>query len=50
MFRLIAIFRGNTILQKTGVFWDVAPCTLVKINRRFRGAYCSIILAMSRTL
>jgi hypothetical protein len=21
------------------VFWDVAPCSLVKIDRRFRGAY-----------
>jgi hypothetical protein len=22
------------------VFWDIAPCSLVEINRRFRGAYC----------
>jgi hypothetical protein len=22
------------------VFWDVAPYSLVEINRRFRGAYC----------
>jgi hypothetical protein len=22
------------------VFWDVAPCSLVEIYRRFRGAYC----------
>jgi hypothetical protein len=22
------------------VFWDVAPCSLVEIDRRFRGAYC----------
>jgi hypothetical protein len=22
------------------VFWDVAPCSLVDINRIFRGAYC----------
>jgi hypothetical protein len=21
------------------VFWDVAPCSLVEIDRRFRGAY-----------
>jgi hypothetical protein len=21
-------------------FWDVGPCSLVKINRRFRGVYC----------
>jgi hypothetical protein len=22
------------------VFWDVAPCSLVDIDRRFRGTYC----------
>jgi hypothetical protein len=22
------------------VFWDVVPCSLVKIVRRFRGAHC----------
>jgi hypothetical protein len=22
------------------VFWDVAPCCLVEIDRSFRGAYC----------
>jgi hypothetical protein len=22
------------------IFWDVAPCSLVEIDRRFRGAYC----------
>jgi hypothetical protein len=22
------------------VFWDVAPCSLAEIDRRFRGAYC----------
>jgi hypothetical protein len=21
-------------------FWDVAPCSHVEVNRRFRGAYC----------
>jgi hypothetical protein len=26
--------------MKITVFWDVAPCSLVKIDRRFRGAYC----------
>jgi hypothetical protein len=28
------------------VFWVVAPCTLVKVYRRFRGICCSIIRAM----
>jgi hypothetical protein len=22
------------------VFWDVVPCSMVEIGRRFRGAYC----------
>jgi hypothetical protein len=22
------------------VFWDVKPCSLVEVYRRFRGAYC----------
>jgi hypothetical protein len=26
--------------MKMFVFWDVAPCSLVEIDRRFRGAYC----------
>jgi hypothetical protein len=26
--------------MKMAVFWDVAPCSLVDIGRRFRGAYC----------
>jgi hypothetical protein len=27
------------------VFWDGAPCGLVEVYRRFRGACCSIIRA-----
>jgi hypothetical protein len=27
----------NTL--KTTVFWDIAPCSLVEIDRRFGGAY-----------
>jgi hypothetical protein len=22
-------------------FWDIAPCSFVEVDRRFRGAYCS---------
>jgi hypothetical protein len=25
---------------KMAVFWDVAPCSLIGVYRRFRGAYC----------
>jgi hypothetical protein len=31
---------------KMTAFWDVAPCSLMEVHRRFRGAYC-IIRAMS---
>jgi hypothetical protein len=24
----------------TAEFWDIAPCTLVTVDRRFRSAYC----------
>jgi hypothetical protein len=26
--------------MKMAVFWDFAACSLVEIDRRFRGAYC----------
>jgi hypothetical protein len=26
--------------MKCVVFWDVAPCSHVEVDRRFRGAYC----------
>jgi hypothetical protein len=25
---------------KMTVLWDIAPCSLVEVYRRFRGAYC----------
>jgi hypothetical protein len=28
------------------VFWDVAPCNVVQIDRRFRDAYCLLIALM----
>jgi hypothetical protein len=31
--------------MKMAVFWDVAPCSLVEVYRRFRGP-CSIIRAL----
>jgi hypothetical protein len=29
----------NNIMLKMTVFWDVAPCSLVETDRRFRGVY-----------
>jgi hypothetical protein len=26
--------------MRMAVFWDVAPCSLVEVDRRFRGTYC----------
>jgi hypothetical protein len=26
--------------MKFRLFWDVAPCSHVEVDRRFRGAYC----------
>jgi hypothetical protein len=31
---------GTGFGSKMTVFWDVAPCSLVEIDRRFTGAYC----------
>jgi hypothetical protein len=31
---------------KTTVFWDVGPCSLAEIYRRFGGSYASITKAM----
>jgi hypothetical protein len=33
--------RAEThVILKVTDFWDVAPCILIEIGRRFRGAYC----------
>jgi hypothetical protein len=26
--------------MKMTTFWDIAPCSLVEVNRRFIGPYC----------
>jgi DNA gyrase inhibitor GyrI len=31
-------------VKKIAIFWDVAPCSLVEVYRRFRGACCLIAL------
>jgi hypothetical protein len=33
-------FRVLTASMKMTVFWDVAPCSLIEIYRRYRDAYC----------
>jgi hypothetical protein len=31
---------NEQMAKKMAVFWEVAPCNLVEIDRRFKGAYC----------
>jgi hypothetical protein len=38
--RLNAFLASNANCTKFRVFWDVAPCSHVEVDRRFRGAYC----------
>jgi hypothetical protein len=40
---LVAFVRFQVLMaasMKFRVFWDVAPCSLVGVDRRFRDAYC----------
>jgi hypothetical protein len=34
------LYSSPHISMKMAVFWNVAPCSLVDIDRRFRGTYC----------
>jgi hypothetical protein len=38
--QILVRFKILTAASMKIVFCDVAPCSLVEINRRFRGAYC----------
>jgi hypothetical protein len=37
---LVKISGSDGYEDKNTIFWDAAPCRLVEIYRRFRGAYC----------
>jgi hypothetical protein len=32
--------NGDSRYLKMTAFWEIAPCSLVEVDRRFRGAYC----------
>jgi hypothetical protein len=51
-FRIYAIDanKGSYSFLKTTAFWDVAPCTLMEVDRRFRGASCLHHQATNRPL
>jgi hypothetical protein len=36
----------NKWFMKLAILWDVAPSSLVRTDRRFSGAYCSVLRAM----
>jgi hypothetical protein len=40
------VYQGN-IRLKMRAFWDIPLCSLVGVDRCFRGAYCSIIRVMN---
>jgi hypothetical protein len=47
--KLPAFYGTRRLLTvKMAVFWDVTPCSLVEVYRRFRGLIASIISAMSK--
>jgi hypothetical protein len=30
----------TVVVMKSIIFWDITPCSLLKVNRRFGGTYC----------
>jgi hypothetical protein len=46
LLRTPAVSHFKTEKTKFTVFWDVAPCSLIGVDRRFRGAYCHHALMM----
>jgi hypothetical protein len=41
LMKVILLVKYNAdLILKISVFWDVAPCSLEDVYRRFRGAYC----------
>jgi hypothetical protein len=37
----------TAVVMKSFIFWDVTPCSLLKVNQSFRGT-CSLILQAER--
>jgi hypothetical protein len=37
---LVQVTKQLNMSMKMAVFWDVAPCSLVEIDQRFRRLYC----------
>jgi hypothetical protein len=33
-------YMRDVFILKFGVLWDIAPCSYVEVDRRFRDAYC----------
>jgi hypothetical protein len=30
----------TAVIMKSTIFWDITPCSLLRVNRRFGGTYC----------
>jgi hypothetical protein len=37
--RLVGIEVLTAVVMKSTIFWDITPCSLLKVNRRFGGTY-----------
>jgi hypothetical protein len=41
LWKLLVTFQVLMVaIMKVAAFWDTAPCSLIEVDRRFRGAYC----------
>jgi hypothetical protein len=39
-FRLLPICNNGEYILKVRLFWDMAPCSHIEVDQRFRGVYC----------
>jgi hypothetical protein len=49
LLRLVGFHVFTAASMKMTVFWKVEPCSLVKVNTRFRNAYCLQMMEAVRT-
>jgi hypothetical protein len=41
--------RGNNHILMSSIFWDITPCSVLKVNRRF-GGICHLSLQFLRNV
>jgi hypothetical protein len=37
--QLCLYYQYNLLIKKSTIFWDITPCSPLKVNRRFGGTY-----------